>query len=85
MFNPSQCRLKVSEKIGSLCSSPVAGTILEISFFLHSLGNFEECCRINKRCKVLDKFNFLSLQTSSALFSNRCLGLMGSVSSHSQV
>lgn len=66
-------------KIGSRMSSLVTGSILDI----FTLQGFEECCRINKRCKVVDKCNFLSFLKSSVIFSNRHLDLTCSISSHS--
>lgn len=51
-------------KIGSRRSSLVTGSILDI----FTLQGFEECCWINKRCKVVDKRNFLSFLGSSVIF-----------------
>ncbi len=51
-------------KIGSRMSSLVTGSILDI----FTLQGFEECCWINKKCKVVDKCNFLSFLKSSVIF-----------------
>lgn len=50
-------------KIGSRTSSLVTGSILDI----FTLQGFEECCWINKRCKVVDKRNFLSFFLGSSV------------------
>lgn len=44
--------------------SPVTGSIFDI----FTLKGFEECCRINERCKAVDKCNFLSPPKSSGIF-----------------
>lgn len=51
-------------KIGSRLSSLVTGTVLGI----FTLQGFEECGWINKRCKVVDKCNFLSVLHLSVIF-----------------
>lgn len=51
-------------RIGSRRSSLVTGSILDI----FTLQGFEECCWINKRCKVVDKRNFLSFFWGRLLF-----------------
>lgn len=63
MFNPSQCRLRVSERSASRMSSPVTGSILDI----FTLWGFEKRW-INKRCKVVAKCNVLSFLNLSVIF-----------------